>query len=59
MIGAKFEESNAWAWNPLREHVAKTTARPKFSLIALVCAGYEKPSPRTHGGPRPRPTGTT
>jgi ParB family chromosome partitioning protein len=42
MIGAKFEESNAWAWNPLREHVAKTTARPEFSLIALVCAGYEK-----------------
>jgi ParB family chromosome partitioning protein len=42
MVGAKAEESNAWAWNPLREHVAKTTARPKFSLIALVCAGYEK-----------------
>jgi ParB family chromosome partitioning protein len=42
MVGAKVEESNAWAWNPLREHVAKTTARPKFSLIALVCAGYEK-----------------
>ncbi|MDQ0636400.1 ParB family chromosome partitioning protein [Arthrobacter pascens] len=42
MVGAKFEESNAWAWNPLREHVAKTTARPEFPLIALVCAGYEK-----------------
>lgn len=42
MVGAKVEESNAWAWNPLREHVAKTTARPEFSLIALVCAGYEK-----------------
>jgi ParB family chromosome partitioning protein len=42
MIGAKVEESNAWAWNPLREHVAKTTTRPEFSLIALVCAGYEK-----------------
>jgi ParB family chromosome partitioning protein len=42
MVGAKVEESNAWAWNPLWEHVAKTTARPEFSLIALVCAGYEK-----------------
>ncbi|MDE8669939.1 ParB/RepB/Spo0J family partition protein [Pseudarthrobacter sp. H3Y2-7] len=42
LVGAKVEESNAWAWNPLREHVAKTTARPEFSLIALVCAGYEK-----------------
>jgi ParB family chromosome partitioning protein len=42
MVGAKVEESNAWAWNPLREHVAKTTGRPEFSLIALVCAGYEK-----------------
>lgn len=40
MVGAKVEESNAWAWNPLRDHVAKTTARPEFSLIA--CAGYEK-----------------
>jgi hypothetical protein len=28
MIGAKFEEFNAWAWNLVREHVAKTTARP-------------------------------
>jgi ParB family chromosome partitioning protein len=42
MVGAKFEESDRWAWNPLRDHVAKTTARPEFSLIALVCAGYEK-----------------
>lgn len=42
MVGAKVEESNAWAWNPLRDHVAKSTARPEFSLIALVCAGYEK-----------------
>jgi len=42
MIGAKFEESSAWAWNPLRDHVAKSTARPEFALIALVCAGYEK-----------------
>jgi ParB family chromosome partitioning protein len=42
MVGAKVEESNAWAWNPLRTHVAKSTARPEFSLIALVCAGYEK-----------------
>lgn len=29
-------------WNPLRDHPAKTTARPEFSLIALICAGYEK-----------------
>lgn len=42
MVGAKVEESNQWAWNPLRDHVAKTTARPEFALIALVCAGYEK-----------------
>ena len=42
MIGAKFEDSDRWAWNPLRDHVAKSTARPEFSLIALVCAGYEK-----------------
>jgi len=42
MVGVKFEESNQWAWNPLRDHVAKTTARPEFGLIALVCAGYEK-----------------
>ncbi|MEW1812516.1 ParB/RepB/Spo0J family partition protein [Pseudarthrobacter phenanthrenivorans] len=42
MVGAKAEESNAWAWNPLRDHVAKSTSRPEFSLIALVCAGYEK-----------------
>ncbi|MBT2565084.1 ParB/RepB/Spo0J family partition protein [Arthrobacter sp. ISL-85] len=42
MVGAKVEESNAWAWNPLRDHVAKSTARPEFSLLALVCAGYEK-----------------
>lgn len=42
ILGVKVAESNAWAWNPLRDHVAKTTARPEFSLIALVCAGYEK-----------------
>lgn len=42
MIGAKFEDSDRWAWNPLRDHVAKSTTRPEFSLIALVCAGYEK-----------------
>jgi ParB family chromosome partitioning protein len=42
MVGAKFEESNQWAWNPLRDHVAKTTTRPEFPLIALICAGYEK-----------------
>lgn len=46
MIGAKFEEFNAWAWNPLKEHVAGTTARPEFSLTALVCAGYEKQIPK-------------
>ncbi|WP_284762069.1 ParB/RepB/Spo0J family partition protein [Arthrobacter sp. efr-133-R2A-63] len=42
MIGAKFEDSDRWAWNPLRDHVAKSATRPEFSLIALVCAGYEK-----------------
>jgi ParB family transcriptional regulator, chromosome partitioning protein len=42
MIGAKFEDSDRWAWNPLRDHVAVSKARPEISLIALVCAGYEK-----------------
>ncbi|WP_028272702.1 ParB/RepB/Spo0J family partition protein [Arthrobacter sp. UNC362MFTsu5.1] len=43
MIGAKTgEESDRWGWNPLRDHVAKTTARPEFALLALICAGYEK-----------------
>jgi ParB family transcriptional regulator, chromosome partitioning protein len=42
MIGAKVEDSEKWGWNPLKDHVAKTKARPEFSLIALVCAGYEK-----------------
>ncbi|MET3176391.1 UNVERIFIED_ORG: ParB family chromosome partitioning protein [Arthrobacter sp. UYCu721] len=42
ILGIKTEESTAWAWNPLRDHVAKTTTRPEFSLIALICAGYEK-----------------
>ncbi|MEV7136140.1 ParB/RepB/Spo0J family partition protein [Arthrobacter sp. NPDC093128] len=43
MIGAKTgEESDGWGWNPLRDHVAKTTARSEFALIALICAGYEK-----------------
>ncbi|SDQ03496.1 MULTISPECIES: ParB/RepB/Spo0J family partition protein [Micrococcaceae] len=42
MLGAKTGESSGWGWNPLRDHVAKSTARPEFSLLALVCAGYEK-----------------
>lgn len=42
MVGAKSEESDRWGWNPLRDHVAASTSRPEFSLIALVCAGYEK-----------------
>ncbi|MFJ6378000.1 ParB/RepB/Spo0J family partition protein [Pseudarthrobacter oxydans] len=42
MIGAKAEGSKTWGWNPLRDHVAKSATRPEFSLIALVCAGYEK-----------------
>ena len=42
MVSAKIEGEKTWAWNPLREHVAKTATRPEFSLIALVCAGYEK-----------------
>jgi ParB family transcriptional regulator, chromosome partitioning protein len=43
MIGAKTgQDTDRWGWNPLRDHTAKTTARPEFSLIALICAGYEK-----------------
>lgn len=43
MLGTKTEEdTDRWGWNPLRDHTAKTTARPEFSLIALICAGYEK-----------------
>ncbi|MEC3853928.1 ParB/RepB/Spo0J family partition protein [Paenarthrobacter ureafaciens] len=42
MVSAKTGGEKSWAWNPLRDHVAKSTARPEFSLIALVCAGYEK-----------------
>ncbi|TJY66302.1 ParB/RepB/Spo0J family partition protein [Arthrobacter sp. CAU 1506] len=43
MIGAKTDDKNGrWGWNPLHDHVANTTARPEFSLIALICAGYEK-----------------
>jgi ParB family chromosome partitioning protein len=43
MIGANTgEDPDRWGWNPLRDHTAKTTARPEFSLIALICAGYEK-----------------
>jgi len=42
MAGAKIEREKSWAWNPLKDHVAKTTARPEVSLIALICAGYEK-----------------
>ncbi|GLU61667.1 ParB/RepB/Spo0J family partition protein [Paenarthrobacter ureafaciens] len=42
MVSAKTDGEKSWASNPLRDHVAKSTARPEFSLIALVCAGYEK-----------------
>lgn len=42
MAGAKIEGKDTSGWNPLRDHVAKTTTRPEVSLIALVCAGYEK-----------------
>jgi ParB family transcriptional regulator, chromosome partitioning protein len=43
MAGAKTgEASDRWGWNPLRDHVAKSMARPEVSLIALVCAGFEK-----------------
>lgn len=27
---------------PAPYHFAKSTGRPEFSLLALVCAGYEK-----------------
>ena len=48
MAGAKLDQSKAgsWGWNPLREHVAKSTARPEIGLIALVCAGFEKGIPK-------------
>ena len=26
----------------MRDYTAATTARPEFSLIALICAGYKK-----------------
>lgn len=42
MAGAKIEGEKSWAWNPLRDHVATTPTRPEVSLIALICAGYEK-----------------
>jgi ParB family transcriptional regulator, chromosome partitioning protein len=42
MAGATIGESDGWSWNPLRDHVAKTTARPEFAFIALISAGYEK-----------------
>ncbi|MBG6218652.1 ParB family chromosome partitioning protein [Arthrobacter sp. CAN_A6] len=42
MAGAKIEGKETWGWNPLRDHVAKTTTRPEVPLIALVCAGFEK-----------------
>jgi ParB family chromosome partitioning protein len=43
MAGAKVEGKETWGWNPLRDHVAKTTIRPEVPMIALVCAGFEKP----------------
>lgn len=46
MIGAKIEETNRWGWNPLKDHTAETKNRPEFSLIALICAGYEKQIPK-------------
>jgi ParB family transcriptional regulator, chromosome partitioning protein len=42
MVGAKVKDTDRWGWNPLRDHVGKTTARPEVALTALVCAGYEK-----------------
>lgn len=42
MAGAKIEGKETWGWNPLRDHVAKTTTRPEVSMIALVCAGFEE-----------------
>ena len=42
MVSAKTDGEKSWGWNPLKDHVAKSTTRPEFSLIALVCAGYEK-----------------
>ncbi|OUM44628.1 ParB/RepB/Spo0J family partition protein [Arthrobacter sedimenti] len=42
MAGAKIEGKETWGWNPLRDHVAKTTTRPEVPMIALICAGFEK-----------------
>jgi ParB family chromosome partitioning protein len=42
MVGAKVDGTDRWGWNPLRDHVGKSTARPEVSMIALICAGYEK-----------------
>ncbi len=42
MAGVKIEGKHTWGWNPLRDHVAKTTTRPEVPMIALVSAGFEK-----------------
>ena len=34
IIGVKFDESNAWGWNPLREHVANVR-RPVAAPAAI------------------------
>lgn len=59
MAGAKIEGEKSWEWNPLKDHVAKTTTRPEVSLIALIAPGMKRPSPKTRGGPRTSPTATT
>lgn len=61
MIGVKTEDKTGrWGWNPLRDHVANTTARPESSLIALICAGYEKTIAKdAWRSPHQRATATT
>jgi len=47
LAGIKVDETKSgWGWNPLRDHVAKSTARPEVGLIALVCAGFERGIPK-------------
>jgi ParB family chromosome partitioning protein len=42
MVGVKITWDPKWGWNLLRDYTDAGTARPEFSQIALICAGYEK-----------------
>lgn len=39
-------EDMSWGYNPLRDHVATTTTRAEFALIAMVAASFEKRLPK-------------